>query len=97
MNLTVSSAPHIRGEENTRRIMLDVLIALVPALIAAVILFGLRALVLTAVSAAACVIFPICGLKRKNCFIKLLLKDILFLEIIQWQVICFILQQTNSN
>ena len=32
MNLTVSSAPHIRGEENTRRIMLDVLIALVPAL-----------------------------------------------------------------
>ena len=36
-------------------------------------------------------------LKRKNCFIKLLLKDILFLEIIQWQVICFILQQTNSN
>lgn len=39
----------------------------------------------------------ICGLKRKNCFIKLLLKDILFLEIIQWQVICFILQQTNSN
>lgn len=59
MNLTVSSAPHIRGEENTRRIMLDVLVALVPALIAAVILFGLRALVLTAVSAAACVIFEL--------------------------------------
>ena len=57
MNLTVSSAPHIRGKDNTRRIMLDVLIALVPALIAAVYFYGERALVLTIVSVAACVVF----------------------------------------
>ena len=57
VNLTVSSAPHIHSNDNTRRIMADVLIALVPALIAAVIFFGLRALVLTVVSAAACVVF----------------------------------------
>ena len=56
MNLTVSSAPHIRSGDTTRRTMLDVLIALIPALIAAVILFGLRALVLTVISAAACVV-----------------------------------------
>ena len=56
MNLTVSSAPHIRSGDTTRRTMLDVLIALIPALIAAVILFGLRALVLTVISAAVCVV-----------------------------------------
>ena len=56
MNLTVSSAPHIRSGDATRRTMLDVLIALIPALIAAVILFGLRALVLTVISAAVCVV-----------------------------------------
>ena len=56
MNLTVTSAPHIRSGDTTRRTMLDVLIALIPALIAAVILFGLRALVLTVISAAVCVV-----------------------------------------
>ena len=57
VNLTVSSAPHIRSDGSTRKVMLDVIIALVPAIIAGVILFGLRALVLVAVSAAACVVF----------------------------------------
>ena len=55
VNLTVSSAPHIRSNDNTRKIMLDVLIALAPALIAAVWFFGIRALALTVVSAAVCV------------------------------------------
>lgn len=57
MNLNVSASPHIRSKDSTSKIMLDVLIALVPALIAAVIIFGFRALVLTAISAAACVVF----------------------------------------
>lgn len=57
MNFNVSAAPHIRSKDSTSKIMLDVLIALVPALIAAVIIFGFRALVLTAISAAACVVF----------------------------------------
>ena len=57
MNLNVSAAPHIRSKDSTSKIMMDVLIALVPALIAAVIIFGFRALVLTAISAAACVVF----------------------------------------
>ena len=56
MNLIVTSAPHIRSGDTTQRTMLDVLIALVPALIAGVVLFGLRALVLTVISAAGCVV-----------------------------------------
>ena len=42
--LLVSPAPHFRRKLNTRLIMLDVVIALMPALIASVIIFGLRAL-----------------------------------------------------
>lgn len=52
---TVSSSPHIRANENTRTIMLDVIIALVPALLVAIYVFGLRALLLTCVSIASAV------------------------------------------
>lgn len=55
--LRLSSSPHIHGSFSTRRIMLDVIIALLPALVGAVVFFGFRALTLTLVSAAACVFF----------------------------------------
>ena len=51
--------PHIDSGATTRKIMGDVLIALLPALIAAVIIFGWRALLVTAVCAAACVFFRV--------------------------------------
>jgi len=43
----VSSSPHIRSGETTRRIMLDVIIALIPALFAGVFYFGFRTLTIT--------------------------------------------------
>ena len=55
MKLTVTSSPHIRGDFKTSRLMLDVVIALIPALIAGVVMFGFRALALTVVSMAAAV------------------------------------------
>lgn len=55
--LTVSSSPHAHGSLTTQKVMADVLIALAPALLGSVYLFGLRALLVTAVSAAACVFF----------------------------------------
>ena len=57
MKLFVSSAPHITGKDSSRSIMLDVIIAMVPAIIASGVIFGLRAVLLTAVTAAACVVF----------------------------------------
>ncbi len=54
--LLVGVSPHIRATCSTRTIMRDVVIALMPALIAAILLYGWRALLLTAVSAAACVL-----------------------------------------
>lgn len=55
--LTVSASPHKRTADTTRGIMLDVILALVPALILSVVLFGPRALLVTVVSVAACVLF----------------------------------------
>ncbi len=54
--MTTTVSPHIRSGRSTQRIMLDVIIALCPALIASVILYGFRALLLTCVSVAACVL-----------------------------------------
>lgn len=46
-NLVVSSSPHIRSEETVQRIMIDVIIALLPATAASVYFFGMRALAIT--------------------------------------------------
>lgn len=48
--LTVSPSPHLRTEDTTRSIMLDVCIALMPALIWGIYIFGFRALTVTLVS-----------------------------------------------
>lgn len=55
MKLTVASSPHIRGNFRTNRIMMDVVIALMPALIVGILQFGIRALLNVLVSAAAAV------------------------------------------
>ena len=55
--LTISSSPHAHSPMTTQTIMRDVLIALAPALAASVYFFGFRALMVTLVSAAACVFF----------------------------------------
>ena len=56
-NLVVSSAPHVNNPVNTAVIMRDVVIALIPALVWSIYMFGIRALILTLVCAAACVFF----------------------------------------
>lgn len=55
--LFVEASPHIRSSRTTKNIMLDVIIALCPALIASIVLFGYKAAVLTAVCVACCVLF----------------------------------------
>ncbi len=53
----VSSSPHIHNEQYISRVMRDVLIALLPALVVGIRIFGYRALTVTLVSVASCVIF----------------------------------------
>ena len=57
MRYIVTASPHIRAKVSTNSIMRDVLIALLPALVASTVIFGLRALLVTLVSVAACVFF----------------------------------------
>ncbi|MDY5611805.1 RnfABCDGE type electron transport complex subunit D [Dysosmobacter sp.] len=54
LKLIATSNPHIRSSETTRSIMLDVIIAMLPALVWAIIWFGVKALTLTAVSVIGC-------------------------------------------
>ena len=51
----LSSSPHAHAKSSVSGIMLDVIIALLPALCCSVYFFGLRSLMLTAVTVAACV------------------------------------------
>ena len=55
MKLTVASSPHIRGNFRTNRIMLDVVLALLPALAVGIWMLGIRALAVTAVSIVSAV------------------------------------------
>lgn len=55
--LLVTSSPHIRSNESVQRIMLDVVIALTPAIIGSVYFFGMNALKLILISVISCIIF----------------------------------------
>ena len=55
MKLTVASSPHIRGNFRTSRIMLDVVLALLPALAVGIFMLGIRALVVTLICVAAAI------------------------------------------
>ena len=57
INLTISCSPHVHAPDDTRSIMLDVVIALLPAMIGAMYFFGLRSLMVMVVSVAASMLF----------------------------------------
>lgn len=57
LRLSVASSPHASSPTGTRNLMLDVIIALIPAMVAAVVVFGPKALTLTLVSVIACEFF----------------------------------------
>lgn len=65
--LVVSHAPHINGSDTVPKIMLDVIIALMPALIAGVFVFGMRALIvaLTCVISSAAAEYIWCRILKK--------------------------------
>lgn len=63
----LSSSPHAHADASTSRIMLDVIIALLPALCCGVYFFGLRALILTGTCIAACLVTEgVCRLAMKR-------------------------------
>jgi electron transport complex protein RnfD len=55
-NLIISPSPHIHSKDSTRSLMLDVIIALIPAVICSVVFYGWRELLVLGVSVASCVL-----------------------------------------
>ena len=66
--LFASPSPHIHGDENTKRIMLEVVLALIPALAVSTYVLGMRVLLITAISVVSCMAFEwlICRLLLKR-------------------------------
>jgi electron transport complex protein RnfD len=57
IKLFAAPSPHLHGKENTRQIMLDVILALMPALAVSAYVMGWRVLLITAISVLSCVLF----------------------------------------
>ncbi len=68
MKLTVASSPHIHSKLRVNRLMLDVVLALLPALAVGAVVLGLRALLVAALSAVCAVAFEwlFCLVTRKK-------------------------------
>lgn len=56
-NRIVAPSPHLHGELSTPRIMRDVVIALIPAFALSLFIYGLNALVVTAIAVVSCMLF----------------------------------------
>jgi len=61
--LMITSSPHIHDKDNLKRVMYDVVIALVPALLISVYFFGLEALWVTITAVISAIIFELLCLK----------------------------------
>lgn len=55
--LNVSPSPHIFGKDSTRKLMLGVVLALTPALLASIYYFGIGAIIVTLTSVISCLVF----------------------------------------
>lgn len=67
MNLTVTTSPHIRGKNNTGRIMRDVALALLPAILVGVWVHGVRSLAVLLVSVVSCLSGEwLCGMRKRT-------------------------------
>lgn len=67
LRFTVTASPHIRSGVSSFTIMRNVIIALMPALVASVLIYGFRALLVTAVSVGACVLCEViwCAFRKE--------------------------------
>jgi len=90
LNLTVSSTPHIREKNSIDDIMLDVVLALMPAAFAGVFFFGARALMVIFLSVISCVGFE--ALYQKIAHKKVTVND--FSAVVTGMLLAFVLPST---
>ena len=55
--IIISASPHIHSDRTSKKVMYDVLYALIPAFLVSIYVFGISALVLTSVAVISCLLF----------------------------------------
>ena len=55
--IIVSASPHVHSDRTSKKLMYDVLIALIPAFLVSLYVFGIGALIVTSVAVVSCIIF----------------------------------------
>lgn len=55
--IIVSASPHVHSDRTSKKLMYDVVIALIPAFLVSLYIFGIGAFIVTAVAVASCIIF----------------------------------------
>ncbi|MDC1379583.1 RnfABCDGE type electron transport complex subunit D [Algibacter sp.] len=55
--IIISASPHIHSARTSKKVMYDVLYALIPAFLVSIYVFGIRALILTSVAVISCIVF----------------------------------------
>jgi len=53
----ISASPHVHSGRTSKKVMYDVLIALIPAFLVSIYVFGFAALVVTAIAVTSCIVF----------------------------------------
>ncbi|MFI0429967.1 RnfABCDGE type electron transport complex subunit D [Mariniflexile sp. HMF6888] len=55
--IIVSASPHVHSDRTSKKLMYDVIIALIPAFLVSIYVFGMSALIVTSVAIISCVLF----------------------------------------
>lgn len=55
--IIVSASPHVHSDRTSKKLMYDVIIALIPAFLVSIYVFGMSALIITSVAITSCVLF----------------------------------------
>ncbi|MDG1728274.1 MAG: RnfABCDGE type electron transport complex subunit D [Algibacter sp.] len=55
--IIISASPHVHSDRTSKRVMYDVLYALIPAFLVSIYVFGINALILTSVAVISCIVF----------------------------------------
>ncbi|MBT8261339.1 MAG: RnfABCDGE type electron transport complex subunit D [Bacteroidia bacterium] len=55
--IIISASPHVHSDSTSKKLMYDVLIALIPAFIVTLYVFGISALIMTSVAVISCILF----------------------------------------
>ena len=55
--IIISASPHVHSDRTSKKIMYDVVIALIPAFLVSIYVFGIGALILTSVAVISCLLF----------------------------------------